>query len=196
MSAPAQSSVLPPEWERRVRDELEPGERLVWTGLPRADRVTRSALGDWPVTVFGLIWVAAVIGAFVFFMDRRERQREETRRQAEEQRKFQEDNFGDDFFAESRRKQARMEQERQEQEAREQEWTHPMTFVPVLVLVVFVLFGLWFAATPLRTWLRGRKDQRLTCYALTDRRAGVGAGRQRQSSVFVWAKRSGRHQPD
>src|SRR2546427_298319 len=45
---------LPAEAARVLEDELEPGERLVWCGQPRAWAFARSAI---PIFLFGLVFL-------------------------------------------------------------------------------------------------------------------------------------------
>ena len=57
---------LPPELERRVADELAPGERLVWTGQPRPDLAMRPAGCLVPFgIVFAVFAVFWMVGATV-----------------------------------------------------------------------------------------------------------------------------------
>jgi hypothetical protein len=59
---------LPEDLDNRVRSELRPGERLVWTGQPLPRRFMRSAI---PVVLFGIFctafavfWMAGASGLF------------------------------------------------------------------------------------------------------------------------------------
>jgi hypothetical protein len=60
------NTMLPPELEERVNGELEPGERLVWSGQPRAGWAVAASCLIWlfalPWTAFALFWTGAAAG--------------------------------------------------------------------------------------------------------------------------------------
>ena len=63
---PYMTPVLPPEADRLVRDELRPGEQLVWAGQPLPRLFGRQSIAlvifGIPWTAFAVFWVAAAGG--------------------------------------------------------------------------------------------------------------------------------------
>lgn len=59
-------AMIPRELSALVERELDPGERVVWTGLPLPGRFARRAWGmvifGIPWTAFALFWIAGASG--------------------------------------------------------------------------------------------------------------------------------------
>ena len=55
---PPRSPVLPPDVHRRVQDELQPGERLVWAEQPNPRAYAR---GAWAISVFGVVFTGFAV---------------------------------------------------------------------------------------------------------------------------------------
>lgn len=145
---------LTPEWAQRVRDELEPGEELVWAVQPlpvSAGRTVRDAL---PWMLFGLFWLGFTIFGYYMWQSHRE-----TRKQFDDD--F-ERNFQGDFF--------RAERERRRQEASQ---VTAFDVVPLVIAGGAGLVGVALLLSPLWMTLVRRRRQEQSCYALTTTRALV-----------------------
>jgi hypothetical protein len=64
--APAGATPLPPDIEARLRRELQPGERLVWSGQPLTKRIALTTLPivlfGIPFTAFAVFWMSMALG--------------------------------------------------------------------------------------------------------------------------------------
>src|SRR4051794_10266535 len=94
---------LPPDWQARVDGELEPGERLVWTGRPLTGTFGMAFKRTWFVSLFGCFWLAMVTGFFFFITA----QEGSSRKWDEDHARFVDKNFTGEFFREAREREAR-----------------------------------------------------------------------------------------
>jgi hypothetical protein len=153
MNDPEQET-LSPEWEQRVRDELEPGEDLVWASQPLPVSTGRAALDAWPWMLFGVIWLGFT--AFGYFM---------WQSSHADRKRFDDDfekNFQDDFFREAR-----------ERRRKDAEGVSMFDVVPLAIAGIAGLVGVALLLSPLWMTLSRKRRQSRSCYALTTRRALV-----------------------
>ena len=48
---------MTPEWDKRVKAELEPGEDLVWSAQPLEASAGSVMASAWPMMLFGVFWL-------------------------------------------------------------------------------------------------------------------------------------------
>lgn len=145
---------LSPEWDERVRSELEPTENLVWAAQPLPVSAGRTLRDTWPWMLFGVVWLGFTV--FGYFMWQSSRQ---TRKEIDDD--F-ERNFQGEFFREAR-----------ERRRKDREGVSAFDVVPLVVAGGAGLVGVGLLLAPL--WLtRSRQFTRShSCYALTNQRALV-----------------------
>jgi hypothetical protein len=160
MSSAEQESMTP-EWESRVRDEMEPGEELVWASQPLPVSGGRAARDAWPWMLFGVFWLGFT--AFGYFMWKSSH--ENRKRFEEERQRFDEDfdkHFQDPFFKDDR-----------ERRRKEAEGGNMLDIMPLAIAGFAGLVGVGLLLSPLWLALSRRRQQARSCYALTTRRALV-----------------------
>src|SRR6266545_2582651 len=153
MTEPEQEP-LSEEWDRRVRDELEPGENLVWASQPLAVSAGRTALDAWPWMLFGVFWLGFTVFGYFMWQSIRKSQREFD---ADFEKHFQ-----GEFFREAR-------------EARQKKAEEVSMFdvVPFVIAGIAGVVGLGLLLSPLWMTVSRKRQQAQSCYALTTRRALV-----------------------
>jgi hypothetical protein len=155
MNAPEQAP-LPPSWQARVREELGPGEELVWAAQPLPVSAGRTALEAWPWVLFGVFWLG--LTAFGYFMWQSHKR---SLQEFDAATKWKE-HFQDDFFREER-----------ERRRKEEEEVKVSDVMPLILGGVAGLVGVVLLLSPLWLTLSRKRRQARSCYALTTRRALV-----------------------